>query len=285
MDRHRSLIPRAPPVQRAARAQAEAALAQAKLNLSFATIISPVDGVVISRAIDVGQTVASSFQAPTMFTIAEDLSRMKIDTTVSESDIGRIKDGVRATFTVDAFPARNFDAVVRQVRYAPTTVSGVVTYNAVIEVDNKDQALKPGMTANVTFVLEEVKGAVKIPNTALRFKPDMATVKAMMEASGKTFGGGRGKSGGAPGAGGSAAGGPPAGMKMGADGPDFGDKKAVWKLVDDKPEMVLVKPGLTDGSVTEMVEGTLKAGDLLIIDVEGAPKAAAGARRMRPGGF
>ncbi|HSK05684.1 MAG TPA: efflux RND transporter periplasmic adaptor subunit, partial [Kofleriaceae bacterium] len=151
--------------------QAMANLKQARTNLSYATIISPTDGVVLSRAVDVGQTVAASLQAPTLFTIAEDLSRMQIDTAVAEADVGRLTESMKATFTVDAFPGKAFEGVVRQVRNAPTTTSGVVTYDAVIDVDNPDKSLRPGMTANVTFVLAQVADAVKIPNAALRFKP------------------------------------------------------------------------------------------------------------------
>jgi HlyD family secretion protein len=169
---------------RASHAQAAANLAQAKLSLSYATIYSPTDGIVLSRAVDVGQTVAASLQAPTLFTIAEDLARMQIDTAVAEGDVGRLTEGMKATFTVDAFPGRQFNGVVRQVRNAPTTTQGVVTYDAVIDVDNSDKALRPGMTANVTFVLAQVADAVKIPNSALRFKPTREQIQAVMGQSG-----------------------------------------------------------------------------------------------------
>jgi HlyD family secretion protein len=264
--------------------QAAANLKQARTNLSYATINSPVDGVVLSRAVDVGQTVQASLQAPTLFTIAEDLSRMQIDTAVAEADVGRLTEGMKATFTVDAFPGKTFDGVVRQVRNAPTTTSGVVTYDAVIDVDNQDKSLRPGMTANVTFVLAHVADAVKIPNAALRFKPTREQMMALREQFG---GGGRGSdgsgrwgsgqrgsgargAGGPPGGGGSSGGGAP-----GEGGPrrDFGDKKPVYKLEDGKPKMVLVKPGLTDGSATEMLEGDLKPGDQLITEISGVPTA------------
>ncbi len=254
--------------------QAAANLKQAKTNLSYATIVSPVDGVVLSRAVDVGQTVAASLQAPTLFTIAEDLARMQIDTAVAEADVGRLTEGMKATFTVDAFPGKSFDGVVRQVRNAPTTSSGVVTYDAVIDVDNSDKSLRPGMTANVTFVLSQVADAVKIPNSALRFKPSRDQMQAMREASGRGSGRGSGGSGRRRGSGGSGEwqgrgsgmGGPGMG---GPGGRDFGDKKPVWKLEDGKPRMVLVKPGLTDGSATQMVEGDLKPGDQLITEITG----------------
>ncbi|NVB78165.1 MAG: efflux RND transporter periplasmic adaptor subunit, partial [Kofleriaceae bacterium] len=180
---------------RASISQASANLKQAKTNLGYATIYSPVDGVVLSRAVELGQTVASSLQAPTLFTIAEDLAFMQIDTSVAEGDVGRLKEGMKATFTVDAFPGKNFEGTVRQVRNsaAPgvTATSGVVTYDAVIDVENKELALRPGMTANVTFVLDKVEDAIKIPNAALRFKPSREQMMALFEK----FGGGRRGSG------------------------------------------------------------------------------------------
>jgi HlyD family secretion protein len=273
---------------KASQAQAAANLAQAKLNLSYATIYSPVDGVVLSRAVDVGQTVAASLQAPTLFTIAEDLARMQIDTAVAEGDVGRLVEKMKATFTVDAFPGRQFEGVVRQVRNAPTTTQGVVTYDAVIDVDNSDGALRPGMTANVTFVLAQVADAVKIPNSALRFKPSREQLQAVYaEFGGRGGRGGRGSDGsggrwrGSDGAGragsgspGGTAGGPGGPGGMGGEGSpkrDFGDKKPVFKLVNGRPKMVLIKPGLTDGSSTQMLEGDLEPGDQLITEIIGAP--------------
>ena len=274
--------------------QASANLSQARLNLSYATIYSPVDGIVLSRAVDVGQTVAASLSAPTLFTIAEDLSLMQIDTAVAESDVGRLKDGMDAQFTVDAFSGKVFPGKVRQVRNSPTTTQGVVTYDAVIDVDNSEHLLRPGMTANVTFVLAQVADAIKIPNAALRFKPARELMQAMRAESGSGSGGWGGSGGHRRGSGGSdagsggpssMAGGPPPDLGgggppgMGSGGPgkrDLGDKKMLWKLDAEthKPKMVIVKPGLTDGSVTEMVEGDLQPGDLLITAVEGGPAAA-----------
>jgi HlyD family secretion protein len=258
--------------------RAAANLSQARTNLSYATIVSPVDGVVLSRAVDVGQTVAASLQAPVLFTIAEDLARMQIDTSVAESDVGRLKEGMKATFTVDAFPGKTFDGVVRQVRNAPTTTSGVVTYDAVIDVNNADLALRPGMTTNVTFVLEKVENTVKIPNAALRFKPSRDQMMALAEKYGLRRGG-RGSGG--SGAGGSGSwrqrnGGE--GGSGGTGGPGGGgrqmapDRKQLWKLVDGKPKMVFVKIGLTDGSSTQLVEGDLKEGDQLITEIQGLPE-------------
>jgi HlyD family secretion protein len=270
--------------------QAAANLKQARTNLSYATIYSPVDGVVLSRTIELGQTVASSLQAPVLFTIAEDLARMQINTAVAEADVGRLTEGMKATFTVDAFPGKTFDGIVRQVRNAPSTTSGVVTYDAVIDVDNAEMTLRPGMTANVTFVLAQVADAIKIPNSALRFKPSREQMVALREQLGITRDG-SGGSGGRRNRDGSGSGGsgdsprPPRGEGGGGGGPggegrrgrDFGDKKPVYKLVDGVPKMVLVKPGLTDGSSTEMLEGDLQPGDQLVTEIQGV---AAPARRV-----
>jgi len=151
--------------------QARASLNQARVNLSYCKIFSPIDGVVISRSVDVGQTVAASLQAPVLFTIAQDLRKMQVDTNVSEGDVGRLKEGMRAFFTVDAFPGRRFRGVIAQIRNAATNVQNVVTYDAVIKVDNDDLDLRPGMTANVTIVYAERKDALAVPNAALRFHP------------------------------------------------------------------------------------------------------------------
>ncbi len=261
-------------------AQAAANLDQAKTNLGYTTIYSPIDGIVLTRSYDLGQTVQASFSAPTLFTIAADLSVMQIDTAVAEGDVGRLAEGMKATFSVDAYPGKTFEGKVRQVRNNATTTSGVVTYDAVIDVDNQDHALRPGMTANVTFVLASVENAVKIPNAALRFKPSKEQLMALAEKFGMTRGMGRRGSGAgsAGGAGGSAAPGMGMGMRMpdassGASGqsgkPKDPDRKMLWKLVDGKPKPVFVKIGLTDGSTTQMVEGDLQPGDQLITEIQG----------------
>ncbi|HEY4181164.1 MAG TPA: efflux RND transporter periplasmic adaptor subunit [Kofleriaceae bacterium] len=292
---------------RASVQQAAASLEQAKTNLSYATIYAPTDGVVLSRSVEIGQTVAAAMSAPELFKIAEDLKFMQIDTSVSEADVGQLKDGMDAQFSVDAFPGKVFKGKVRQVRNAPTTTSGVVTYDAVIDVQNDELNLRPGMTANVTFVLAEVADAVKIPNSALRFKPTREQMMAIRQqngggggkggwgggsgggsgsgrhhrdgsgsgAGGGSGGGGSGMAGGPPMGGGGNGGAPPweggSGVKMQL--PD--GQKAVWKLVDNKPQMVVVKTGVTDGSATEMVEairGELQPGDLLITEIQGVQK-------------
>lgn len=283
--------------------RAAASLKQARTNLGYATIYSPVDGVVLSRSVELGQTVASSLQAPVLFTIAEDLARMQIDTAVAEGDVGALKEGMKATFTVDAFPGKQFAGVVRQVRNAPTTNQGVVTYDAVIDVDNKDLNLRPGMTANVAFVLDRVENAIKIPNAALRFKPSREQMLALFEK----FGGGPGRRGsGAGGSGGSggwsrgergsgergprggsgatdgSGGGGSADMAAGGGGGGRGgrnsdpSRKQLWKLADGKPKMTFVKTGLSDGSTTQMIEGDLQPGDLLITEIQGLPTQTRG---------
>jgi HlyD family secretion protein len=151
--------------------QAKAALDFANINLNYTKIVSPVDGIVISRNVDVGQTVAASFQTPTLFTIAQDLKEMQIDTNVDEADIGKIEVDQPVEFTVDAYPDITFHGKVSEVRIAPTTVQNVVTYVVVVRVKNPDLKLKPGMTANVSIILADKKAVLKIPNAALRFRP------------------------------------------------------------------------------------------------------------------
>ena len=149
----------------------EASVDKSRVDLSHATIYAPISGVVISRAVDVGQTVAASFSTPTLFQIANDLAKMEIDAMVSEADVGGVAEGQQVNFTVDAFPNRQFEGKVRQVRFAPTTNQNVVTYTTVVDVDNKDLKLRPGMTANATIVTAQKTDVVRLPNAALRFRP------------------------------------------------------------------------------------------------------------------
>jgi HlyD family secretion protein len=161
--------------------QAEATLDDARIQLGYTSIASPVDGVVISRNVDVGQTVAASFQTPTLFQIAEDLAKMRVRASVSESDIGGLAEGQGASFTVDAFPGRPFEGRVVQVRSAPVTVLNVVTYDVLIEVDNTSLALRPGMTATVSIVTAHRDDALRVPLRALRFRPEDAAAGAAGE--------------------------------------------------------------------------------------------------------
>ena len=247
--------------------QARAQLHQAQVNLDYTSIFSPTDGTVISRNVDVGQTVAASLQAPTLFTIAQDLKKMQVDTSVAEADVGKIKAGMPAIFTVDAYPNERFKGTVRQIRNAPQTVQNVVTYDAVIDVDNTDLRLKPGMTANVSFVYAEKDDALKLPNSALRFRPPAELLPEGAAPAARPprgqGGGGRGKRGGED------------------------DKKTVWVLTAGQPKQLQVKVGVSDGTVSELVEGEVHEGDLLITDVQskdGAKPAPAGGG-MRRGPF
>ncbi|MBI4688002.1 MAG: efflux RND transporter periplasmic adaptor subunit [Nitrospirae bacterium] len=164
--------------------QAEAALRNAETSLRYTRILSPVDGVIISRNVDIGQTVAASFQTPTLFTIAQDLTKMQIDTNVSEADIGVVKINQSVQFTVDAYPESVFKGSVSQIRNAPIVVQNVVTYDVVIKVDNSELKLKPGMTANVSIVTSSKKDILKLPNAALRFSPNKKAKNAEHKGAG-----------------------------------------------------------------------------------------------------
>jgi len=265
--------------------QARAALQQAQVNLAYTNIVSPIDGTVISRSVDVGQTVAASLQAPTLFVIAEDLKKMQVDTSVAEADIGKLRDGMEASFSVDAFPARKFRGAVRQIRNAPQTVQNVVTYDAVVDVANPDLDLRPGMTANVSFVFADRADVLRVPNAGLRFRPSpelLATQK-------------RNEPGGAPAAGGAGNGGaaaPRAGQAPGqgrrdAAGGEAGggrepDRRTVWVLRAEQPAPVRIRTGVSDGSTTEVIEGDLRDGDAVVTDAAGPGAGAAGG--SRPGG-
>jgi HlyD family secretion protein len=244
--------------------QARAGLHQAKVNLAYTNILSPTNGVVISRSVDVGQTVAASFQAPTIFIIAEDLSKMQVDTSVAEADVGRLRAGMPATFTVDAYPSETFQGVVRQIRNAPQTVQNVVTYDAVIDVANPELKLKPGMTANCTFVYAEKDEVLRVHNAALRFRPP----PDMLAAAGSGATGTR----------------PPGRSKGGADASpaaavDTPDRRTLWVLREGKPAPVRVRTGISDGSVTEIMMGDVQSGDLVVTDATG------GSSSSPPGAF
>jgi HlyD family secretion protein len=250
-------------------AQSRASLEQARTNLRYTDIVSPTDGVVISRAVNVGQTVAASLQAPVIFTIAQDLKKMEVHTNVAESDIGRLQPGMRVTFTVDAYPGEPFRGSIRDIRNAPQVVSNVVTYDAVIDVANDELKLKPGMTATVSVITDRRTGVLAVPNAALRFRPDSA-----------------GPPGGFAGPGGPAAGqrpangarergqGAPAGMRRppggeDGEGPRPPPMRTVYILVDGKPEPREVSVGITDGRVTEITGGALQSGDVVITGIVG----------------
>ena len=216
--------------------QAQASLDEAKVNLAYTDIVSPVDGVVVSRNVDVGQTVAASFQTPTLFLIAEDLTKMQVDTNVSESDVGRAAESQPATFTVDAYPGMPFRGVVAQVRNAPITVQNVVTYDVVIGVDNPKLELKPGMTANVTITTAHKDDALRVPTRALRFRPPEPARDGAVAAPTT----------------------PPAGTR-------------VWLLDGARtPEPRAVETGIADDQYTEVVSG-LDEGSRVITAIKRAP--------------
>jgi HlyD family secretion protein len=224
--------------------QTKAALKVAETNLRYTTIRSPVSGTVISRNVDVGQTVAASLQAPTLFTIAKNLSEMQVDSNVSEADIGHIAVGQEAIFTVDAYPERIFRGKVSEIRNAPIIVQNVVTYDVVILVSNKDLKLKPGMTANVSIMIAHSEGALKIANAALRFVPASAK-----KESGK--------------------GGPPrkAGERVKAAEGNQGTPGRVWVLSPEgKPIPVSITLGITDGTSSEVIGGNLQEGAEVIVE-------------------
>jgi HlyD family secretion protein len=211
--------------------QQTANVAAAEVNLNYTNIVSPVDGTVVSRNVDVGQTVAASFQTPTLFLIAQDLTKMQVDSNVSESDIGYVRAGQKATFRVDAFPDRDFVGVVNQVRQAPITVQNVVTYDVVVSVENPELLLKPGMTANITVVTASRDKVVRAPIDALRFAPL-----------------------GQPPADSAALGGTP------------GRQTRVWVLDSGKVSPVTITTGLSDGTWVEVAEGDVHPGERVVTD-------------------
>lgn len=226
--------------------QHAAALSAARINLGFTNIASPVDGTVVSRNVTQGQTVAASFQTPTLFLIATDLTRMQVDTNVSESDIGRVAQGNSATFTVESFPDRTFKGTVTQVRQAPQTVQNVITYDVVVSVPNPELLLKPGMTASVRIVTQRHDGVLRVPDQALRFTPIGV----------ESRGNGNRSSAGAGGKGGRAA--------------------QVWVLRDGasaSPTRVPLTIGLDDDAFAEVLAGDLRPGDRVVVS-EHAPKGS-----------
>ncbi len=270
--------------------QARASLEQAKVNLEHTIITSPISGTIISRSVDVGQTVAASFSSPTLFTIAADLTKMQVNTNIDEADVGTIKPGMDATFTVDAYPGEVFRGTISQVRLAPTTIQNVVTYNAIIDVPNPQLKLKPGMTSNVKIVIESVEDVLKVPNAALRFRPDFSDAemeeafkrggeekywnfsKAFAEPKASAASGAMGmarSSGPATGAG------RPNGSGARRDTSSLtsrgrrGQRVPLWVLGPDKLlRPVVLKLGLSDGVSTQIEEGKLKEGDKIVMGFE-----------------
>jgi HlyD family secretion protein len=238
----------------------QANLDRLKTNLAYATITSPIDGVVISRNVDVGQTVAASLQAPTLFTIAEDLTQMQVNTSVDEADIGKIREGQIAIFTVDAYPERIFQGQVKQIRLSPEIVQNVVSYDVILNVSNPDLSLKPGMTANVTIQVEHLENVLKVPSGALRFHPVFGSGKSPLRGSGATRM-----------AGGFASGGAANSSAQDPSGARKANQTLIWILdPQGKPKPVPVEAGISDGTLTEVISDNLKQGDKVIVGQEGA---------------
>jgi HlyD family secretion protein len=245
--------------------QAQAALQLAEVNLAHTTITSPIDGIVVSRDVNVGQTVAASLSAPTLFTIANDLTKMQVIANIDQADIGLVENARSVKFSVDAFPGKDFDGKIEQMRLNPQTVQNVVTYNVVIDVDNPEQKLKPGMTANLTVTIDERNNVLKVANAALRFTPQ--DVVAQRPAGGNANGQGRRQSGGNGAADATAKSGNGSDVQFApATAPVLaGQTRIVWVLgPDGAPQRRRIKVGLTDGAATEVVEGNLVEGEMVI---------------------
>jgi HlyD family secretion protein len=242
---------------------AQANLNRAYINLRYATITAPISGVIVSRAVDVGQTVAASFNTPTLFTIANDLTKMQVQASVDEADIGKIKVGQAVTFTVDAYENQDFTGTVQQVRLQPTVTQNVVNYTVIIDVPNPDLKLMPGMTANITVTIDEVKDVLRVPSTALRFNPPQAYIEKMMSEMPDSIkqkrekwmksGGGQSRQGGMAGMG-------PGGNFQKAARSDRG---TLWILADGKLKPQRVHLGLSDGTYTQ-VEGKITEGEEVV---------------------
>jgi HlyD family secretion protein len=312
--------------------QATAALQLAQINLQHTTITSPIDGVVVSRDVNIGQTVAASLQAPTLFTIAQDLTQMQVIANIDQADIGLVEQAKGVSFTVDAFPGQEFKGMIQQMRLNPQNVQNVVTYNVVIDVANPEQKLKPGMTANLTVTIDERNDVLKVPNSALRFTPQLSSDASQSRSGNRNGQGTRrgagqqpngaadannagangGSSNGANGAGNNGANGAGNGGASGAasDGANGagndgatqqgargqfasssspvlpGQLRRVWVLgADGKPQPRRIKIGLTDGASTEVVEGDLHEGDVVITgqNIAAASKSQTNTQTTPPG--
>jgi HlyD family secretion protein len=272
---------------KAAVAQAAAMLSQSQTDLRNSKILAPIDGVVVARQYDVGQTVAASFQAPTLFTIAQDLTKMQVSADVSESDIGQIKVGEPVRFTVDAYPDRQFRGTVGQIRLNATVNQNVVTYPVIVDVPNDDLLLKPTMTANVTIDVATVGNVLRVPNAALRFRPEEkvgaapAVVTSPTPVSTEERAARQGAAGGPGGATGAMARqfGQSGGRGPGAGRPSRMRPQTVWEPPADPkadPKPVEVRTGITDGRYTQVVSGDVKEGDTVIIGLATAKAASTG---------
>jgi len=286
-------------------AQAKTQLDLSKVDLSYAVIRAPVDGIVITRKVNIGQTIQASYQAPILFQVATDLTKMKVECSVDEADIGRVKEGQKVRFTVEAFPNETFNGVVQQVRYAAETVQNVVTYTTIVNVENPERKLRPGMTATVSIIVGDAKNVLRVPNSALRFMPVLSEAQLREIAQTQMAARGQGQ-GGQPGAPGAAPAGEPQakpqqqarpaegqrpqGFTMGgrpgagAGGARRQQPSRVWlQDKDGKLKMVFIRPGITDNSYTEVLRGEIKEGDEVLIGTEG-PNSQGSTQMRGPGG-
>ena len=271
-------------------AQAKSTLDLSKVDLGYSVIKAPVDGVVITRKVNVGQTLQSNYAAPVLFQVATDLTKMKVECSVDESDIGKVKEGQKVRFTVEAYPNQNFDGIVQQVRFSPETVQNVVTYTTIVNVDNPEKKLLPGMTATVSIIVGEAKNVLRVSNAALRFTPTLPAeeLQAIMKESAERMMAKRQAEGGQPGA--PAAGAPPAaGSAPAAQGgqrafnrPGGGQAGGaarpqtprVWMQDQNgKWSMVFLRTGVQDTSYSEIVRSELKEGDVIVAGLLSAASA------------
>ena len=270
--------------------QAKSQLETSKVNLTYTIIKSPIDGVVISRNVNVGQTVSASFQAPVLFQIANDLSKMQVECSVDEADIGKVKENQKVRFTVDAFPDENFSGVVKQVRYSPEVVQNVVTYTTIVDVENPEMKLRPGMTATVSIVTGEARNALRVSNAALRFTPNLSPeemrelMTSMMRGNRSTGGEGSnperkpGQKGDSQESQRTGSGQRQFGTRgSGMGGRQMRDFARIW-IEDENGQlkMVFIRKGVTDNSYTEIVSGDLKEGQLVITgeNTEGSTRSS-----------
>lgn len=254
-------------------AQKKASLSVAQTNLDYTIIRAPINGTVVNRSIDIGQTVAASLQAPTLFTIALDLTKMQVYAKTDEGDVGEIRPGHSADFKVDAFPKESFHGVVHQVRMNATTVQNVVTYDTIVDFDNPDLKLFPGMTAYVSIPVASVSDVVKVPNAALRYKPDLPAAK--IQELYRKYGIEAPQSAPVESRANQAGGAPRPAAAAGTN--TTTDRAVVWKLLPDKSlQPVQVSIGLTDHTYTAMTGGELKPGEELVTGVTTAKNGSAG---------
>jgi HlyD family secretion protein len=270
-------------------AQAKSTLDQSKVDLGYAIIRSPVDGVVITRKVNIGQTLQSGFNVPVLFQVATDLTKMKVECDVDESDIGKVKEGQKVRFTVEAFPNETFNGVVQQVRVSPTTTNNVVTYTTIVNLDNPEKKLLPGMTATVSIIVGEAKNVLRVSNAALRFTPDVPAeqLQAMQTEMRDRMMAERQAQGGQPGQPGAAQGGPrPEGQggQRTFNRQGGGQARQIPRVFyldkDGKMHMTFLRTGVSDTMYTEIVRSELKEGDVVLMGTQSSVQAANQNQRM-----